>query len=203
MGFSIPRMTEVSRAPVSGLVPKTREVGGIVGTLVGGTIAFIGSNAIGTLVNDLLVRANLSDKLGGAAGVVKFAGRYLVARGITGVAFRANKGLLSRDNGRFMLNITIITSGLALLRDLGVIAMLPAQVQPYIPQLSGYDSGIHRSSLSRYHRRRVRGYDSGIQRSSLSAYDAGVRPASLSRANYDSMPVEMMEQPTYGVPFGA
>lgn len=203
MGISIGRMTEVSDAPVSGFVPKVREVGGVVGTLVGGTLAFVGSNAIGKLVNDLLVKAQLGDKLGGAAGVVKFAAKYIGARAVTGFAFRANKGLLSKDNGRFLLNITIITSGLALLRELGLIDKLPVEIQSYIPQLSAYDAGVRSSNLSRYGRR-LRGYDSGIQRSNLSAYDAGVRRASLSsNVNYDNMPVEVMETPTYGVPFGA
>lgn len=197
-------MGQISEGRVTGILPRVKDLSGMVSTVLMGTAAFIGSNGIGKLVDNLLAQLNLTGSMGKAAGVVKFGGRVLIAHAAASTFFKARRGPLSAANGRFLLNLTIITGGVALLRDLGVVDMLPAQVQPLIPQLSGYDSGVSRTSLSRYHRRRhMRGYDSGVRRTSLSAYDNGVHAASLSHANYDTMPVETMEQPTYGVPFGA
>lgn len=205
MSFTMPVMSEVDDRPVSTVLPKMREVGGIIGTTFAGTLAFVGSNGIGVLVDNVLTQLNLGPTLGKAAGVVKFGTRFLVAHAAAATFFKSGRGLLSKTNGRFLLNLTIITGGLALLKDLGVIAMLPAQVQPLIPQLSAYDSGVTRGSLSRYHRR-LRAYDSGIQRGSLSGsrvlgYDAGVRASQLS-GNFDEMPVETASY-NYGVPYGA
>lgn len=193
--------------PKGRILPKVKDIGGVIGTLIGGTLGFAGSNAIGVGVKQLVEKVLPAGTLGEKGlGVVTFIGRYVGAHAVAATLFQGTKGLLSKDNGRFMVNITIVAGGLALLRDLGVIAMLPAQVQPYIPQLSAYDSGIHRGSLSRYHGRRLSAYDSGIQRGSLSGhslrgYDAGVRPGQLS-GNYDDMPVELPNY-NYGVPLGA
>lgn len=202
------QILEVESAPITKgrFLPRVKDLAGVAGTVVGGTIGFVGSNVIGVGIKNLLEQINLAPTLGvQGLGVATFIGRYVGAHALAAAVFQANKGLFSKDNGRFMVNIAIVTGGLTLLRDLGVIGMLPAQVQPYIPQLSAYDSGVTRGSLSRYHRR-LRAYDSGIQRGSLSGsrvlgYDAGVRASQLS-GNFDEMPVETASY-NYGVPYGA
>lgn len=208
-------MLEISDKPVSSVLPKVREIAGEVGTGVVGMLAFIANAGIGVAVDTVVSKSGQADKLGKAAGIVKFSARYLMARGTASFLFRANKGLLSKDNGRFIVNLSLITAIMGLARDFGLFTMLQEkfpQLAITVPSLAGYDSGVSRGNLSRF--RRLRAYDSGIQRGNLSAYDSGVRRASLSSytsgvrqaglsGNFDDMPVEQQQTRSYGVPFGA
>lgn len=208
--FTIPRMTEVSDSPVRGIIPKAKDLAGGIGTILGGGIMFMGSHALGVAIGKLLEKVPNVGETGTA--LIKFGGRWVLARGVASTVFTQRSGLLSKDNGRFLVNISLIAGGIALLRDLQVVEKLPDAVQPYVPNLAGYDAGVRRGSLSRA--RRLRSYDRGIHRGSLSSYDSGVRSSSLSAydagvsagrlsTNFDNMPVETVEQPNYGVPFGA
>lgn len=197
-------LLQVSTQPVTKAIPSTRELTRAAGTVIAGGTMFMGSHAIGVAIQKLLDRFNIAPTARGATATIKFLGRWAGARLVATTAFKQRRGFLSHENGRFLVNISIIAGGIALLRDLGIVDMLPEQVRDYVPQLAAYDAGVRSGSLSRF--RRLRAYDAGIHRGNLSAYDAGVARRSLSqapRAHYDNMPVETVMQPTYGVPWGA
>lgn len=185
----------------SSILPKIKDLGGIVGTVGVGTVLFMANNAVGVGIDKVITNFNLDAQQKGLVQGLKFAGRYLTARGVASLAFTQSKGFLSRRNGAFLVTMSLLTGGFALLREFGLFEKLPEALQPYIPKLSAYESGVQRSNLSGY-RRRLSAYESGIQRGQLSAYTQGIKKSQLS-ANFDNMPVEQMEVPNYGVPFGA
>lgn len=203
----------IESGPVTGVIPNMKALTDSFGTIVVGTGAFMANHALGVLVDKALTASKFNPTARGATGAIKFIGRWLGARAAAATMFRMSKGPLSRTNGRFIVNLSLITGALALARDLDLFKNLSPALQDYIPQLSAYESGIHKSQLSGrrrrlsayesgIHRGQLSGYESGVQRSQLSSYGSGFGRSQLS-ANYDMMPVEQIEVSNYGIPFGA
>lgn len=198
-------MGMVDTTPARKLLPDTKELTGDASTLLVGVGAFMLNHAVGQGVNKLVSMSGMGDKLGGAMGVVKFAARYLGARALSAYVFKESKGVLSKDNGVFVKNIITISAGVALANDFGLREKLPAAVQPYWPNLAGYESGIRPGQLSRarHYRKVLSGYDSGVRRAQLSSYTSTTRADLSGGVNFDNMPTEGFEVSNYGIPFGA
>ena len=211
--------------PARKVLPDMRELSKEAQTAVVGAGAFMLSNALGQLVNKgvAMLPTTVAGPMQGFMGLVKFAGRYLGARALSKYVFKENKGILSKENGAVIKEIVVITGGLGLMHDFGLVAMLPAGIQSYIPTISGMNAlermglqkYVHGGTLSKYvHGGTLAKYMRGTPRTAISSYTdfnsgqwnrqspphaqtLGHLPHSLDR-----MPLETPETSNYGIPFG-
>lgn len=211
--------------PARTVLPNMRELSAEAQTAVVGVGALMLSNAIGKAINKgiAFLPVSVAGPMQGFMGIVKFAGRYIGARALSLYVFNKPKGILSKANGALVKELVVITGGLALAHDMGAVAMLPAQVQVFIPQLSGMSAiermgiskYVHGGTLSKYvHGGTLSAYARGTPRNGISAYthyqDGWNRMSppsarNLGRhlpSNLDQMPTETPETSNYGIPFG-
>lgn len=207
----------VHATPATRILPNLNEMQDEAVTVAVGTGAFVANHALGVGVNKILEMIDnaspgfigkLDAKIIGAA---KFAARYLGARALSSMVFKESTGVLSKANGALIKQIVVISGGIALLRDLGLLDWL-GQYAAYIPQL-GYAPG----AMTDLTRMGIEGYTDGTPRS-LAGYEenqggsnwggvAGYENAAgggyqLGYVPSEANPVETMQVPTYGVPFG-
>jgi hypothetical protein len=192
--------------------------------MVVGLGAFTLSNALGVGANKVFERVvqyfPSVGAMGGVVGLMKFGIRYIGARALSKMVFKENKGILSKRNGALVKEIVVITGGIALLRDFGIVGMLPQSIQDFVPHISGmsalermglqsYPRGTPRTALSAYEeygRGRwnrlsppfAKGISKYVQGGTLSKYVQGGTLSGL----LDTMPLETPEQPAHGVPYG-
>jgi hypothetical protein len=214
---------EAAITPARSVLPDMRELTAEAQTAVVGAGAFMLSNALGQLVNRgvSMLPTTVTGPMQGVMGLVKFAGRYLGARALSKFVFTKPKGFLSKENGAIVKEIVVITGGLGLMHDFGLVAMLPAGIQSYIPTISGMSAlermglqkYVHGGTLSKYVRGGTLGaYARGTPRVGISAYkDYGngrwnkMDPAyaqTLGSANLDNIPLETAEGDWAGIPRG-
>ena len=206
------------------ILPTTKELSAEGGTMIVGLGVFTLSNALGVGANKVFERVvqyfPTLGGMGGLVGVMKFAIRYIGARALSKTVFKESKGILSVRNGALVKEIVVITGGIALLRDFGIVGMLPQAIQEFVPQISGmsalermglqaYPPGTPRTALAAYEQFRrgrwdrlsppfAKGISKYVHGGTLSKYVEG---GTLS-GHLDTMPLETFEQPAYGVPYG-
>lgn len=211
--------------PARSVLPNVSELTKEAQTAFVGAGAFMLSNALGQLVNRgiAMLPATVSGPMQGVMGLVKFAGRYIGARALSKYLFKESKGILSKENGAVIKEIVVITGGIGLMHDFGLVGMLPAGIQTYIPTISGM-SALERMGLQKYVQggtlsKYVQGgtlskYMHGTPRMAISSYEnygggqwnrmspPHARTLSGLPSSLDRMPLETPETPNYGVPFG-
>lgn len=207
----------VHATPATRILPNIKEVQDEAVTVAIGTGAFVANHALGVGVNKILEMIdNASPGFIGKLdtkiiGALKFAARYLGARALSSMVFKDASGILSKSNGALIKQIVVISGGVALLRDLGLLDYL-GQFKDYIPQL-GYAPG----AMTDLTRMGIEGYSDGTPRD-LAGYQeyegggnwgalAGYENAAgggyqLGYVPSEANPTETMQVPTYGVPFG-
>jgi len=207
----------VHATPATRILPNLNEIQDEAVTVAIGTGAFIANHALGEGVNKIIQMiddaspgflSKLDTKI---IGAMKFATRYLGARALSSMVFKENTGILSKANGALIKQIVVISGGVALLRDLGLLDWL-GQFSSYIPQL-GYAPG----AMTDLTRMGIEGYTDGTPRSlagyteneggsnwsGISGYEnAAGSGYQLGYVPNEANPVETMQVPTYGVPFG-
>lgn len=211
--------------PARKVLPDMRELTQEAQTAAVGAGAFMLSNALGHLVNKGIsyLPASVSGPMQGVMGLVKFAGRYIGARALSKYVFTKPKGVFSKENGAIVKEIVVITGGLGLMHDFGLVAMLPTGIQSYIPTISGMSAlermglqkYVHGGTLSKYvHGGTLSKYVRGTPRMAISSYEdfSGGRWNSMNPpharnlgmlpAHLDNMPLETPEQSAAGIPFG-
>lgn len=140
---------EATATSASKLMPSSGEMMKEGTTAVIGMGAFMASNGLGVLVDKAFAALPVAVPAS-FVGILKFAGRYLGARALSMYVFNKGSGLLSKDNGALIKEITVISGGVGLMRSLGLFDYLPAAIQPYIPQLSGAFADLRRMGISAY-----------------------------------------------------
>lgn len=216
---------EAAITPARTVLPNMRELTQEAQTALVGAGAFMLSNALGVGVNKLITMlpAVAAGPIQGVMGLVKFAGRYLGARVLSSMVFKQPSGILSKENGAVVKEIVVITGGLALMHDFGLVAALPPGIQALVPTISGMNAlermGIQRyvqgGTLSKYvHGGSLGAYARGTPRMGISAYamssgggwDRMSPPSARNLGhlppNLERMPLETPETPNFGIPFG-
>lgn len=211
--------------PARSVLPNMKELSKEAQTAAVGAGAFMLSNALGLGVNKViaLLPASVSGPMMGAMGFVKFAGRYIGARALSKMVFTKGSGILSKQNGAIVKEIVVITGGLALINDFGLLKALPSSIQQLVPALNGMSSlermGLQKyvqgGTLSKYVQGGTLGeYAQGAPRQGISAYadysggswnrqsPRGARTLGHLPGGLDRLPLETPETPAYGVPFG-
>lgn len=137
--------------PARKVLPDMRELTAEAQTAVVGTGAFMLSNALGEATNRVIAMLppTVSGPMQGFMGLVKFAGRYIGARALSKYVFTQNKGILSKENGAIVKEIVVITGGIGLMHDFGLVQALPAGIQSYIPTISGMNA-LERMGIQKY-----------------------------------------------------
>lgn len=157
---------EATATSATRLLPNSGEMMKEGTTAVVGMGAFMASNGLGVLVDKVMAAVPIAIPAS-LTGIVKFVGRYLGARALSMYVFNKGSGLMSKDNGALIKQITVISSGVGLMRSFGVFDYLPAALQPYIPQLSGAFTGLTRMGISAY------AYGSPRRLSAYTSYQGG------------------------------
>jgi hypothetical protein len=216
---------EATIKPATRIVPSMKDLTAEAQTAFVGAGAFVLSNALGLGVNKVIgmMPASVTGPMQSVMGIVKFAGRYLGARALSSKVFTKTSGILSKQNGAIVKEIVVITGGLALINDFGLLRMLPASIQAMVPSLSGM-SNLERMGLQKYvqggtlskyvHGGTLGKYVQGTPRQGISAYtdfnrgswnlqqpqgavNLGNLPGGL-----DKLPLETPEVSSHGIPFG-